>query len=574
MDRRWIHGALFTPDYIAGVSNFMDFVRERFGEEAAILCPCSRCLNQKSMSQDDVRRHILVNGMSSTYTRWSHHGEANDVHVLEEPVEHLFAHNNHSEHEQNAAHGVEDILRDLKGTEVPSNDVAVEDENPSSNHESIFKSLMEEAKQQLYPGCTQFTRFSFVVKMLHWKSYYRISNSAFTSFLKILCSAFPESNCLPKSYDEAKKMLRQLGLGYVSIHVCPNNCVLFRKAYAELDACPVCKASRWKDPVKKEIPEKVLRHFPLVPRLQRIFANKKTAQEAKWHGSQRKSKDKEMSHPADGEAWKEFDKSWPEFAKDERNLRLGLATDGFNPFGNMRSSYSMWPIFVIPYNFPPWACMEESNFMMALLIPGPRSPGKHFDVFLEPLVEDLLTLWSGVDTVDALTGKSFKLKAAVLWCIHDYPALSTLSGRTTRGFFACLHCDKNPLSYSIRSKLCYIGHCRFLPKRHRLRTNNEYSSLHESKGMPGTFTTEELLQALEKVKDVRPGEKRRRHEHVPIWGRKVRLWDLPYWPSLKLRHNLDVMHIEKIFVTTSLVPFLTYLESQKTTLRQGLILLI
>jgi hypothetical protein len=324
--------------------------------------------------------------------------------------------------------------------------------------------------------------------------------------------------------------------------------VLFRKAYAELDTCPVCEASRWKDLVKKKIPEKVLRHFPLVPRLQRIFANKKTTQEAKWHGSQRKSKEKEMSHPADGEAWKDFDKSWPEFSKDERNLRLGLATDGFNPFGNMSSSYSMWPVFVIPYNFPPWVCMEASNFMMALLIPGPKSAGKHFDVFLEPLVEYLLALWSGVDTFDALTGKSFKLKAAVLWCIHDYPALSTLSGRTTKGYFACLHCDKNPLSYSIRSKLCYIGHCRFLPKRHRLRTNNEYSSLHESKEMPGTFTTEELLQELEKVKDVRPGQKRKRDEHAPIWGRKVRLWELPYWPSLKLRHNLDVMHIEKKYL--------------------------
>jgi hypothetical protein len=56
----------------------------------------------------------------------------------------------------------------------------------------------------------------------------------------------------------------------------------------------------------------------------------------------------------------------------------------------------MWPVFVAPYNLPPLACMEESNFMMALLIPGPASPGKDFDVFLEPLVEDLLDLWAGV----------------------------------------------------------------------------------------------------------------------------------------------------------------------------------
>jgi hypothetical protein len=76
--------------------------------------------------------------------------------------------------------------------------------------------------------------------------------------------------------------------------------------------------------------------------------------------------------------------------------------------------------------------------MMALLIPGPKSPGKDFDIFLEPLIEDLLDLWKGVPAYDANTHKTFRLRAAVLWCIHDYPALSTLSGCTTKGYFALL----------------------------------------------------------------------------------------------------------------------------------------
>jgi hypothetical protein len=65
--------------------------------------------------------------------------------------------------------------------------------------------------------------------------------------------------------------------------------------------------------------------------------------------------------------------------KDEKMQKMlgtleGLATDGFNPFGNMNNSYSMWPVFVVSYNMPPWVCMEESNFMMALLISRPSSP--------------------------------------------------------------------------------------------------------------------------------------------------------------------------------------------------------
>jgi hypothetical protein len=185
--------------------------------------------------------------------------------------------------------------------------------------------------------------------------------------------------------------------------------------------------------------------------------------------------------------------------------------------------------------------------MMALLIPGPTCPGKDFDVFLEPLIEDLLELWKGVRTYYARTRKPFKLRAAVLWCIHDYPALSTLSGCTTKGYYACIHCDKHPLSYHLRSKIGYFGHFCFLPKEHRLRRNNEFARLFESNEAPEKFSTDELLAELERVKDVRPGKKqecgKRKHsnferKHVRIWSCKVGLWKLPYWPKLKLRHNL------------------------------------
>ena len=56
----------------------------------------------------------------------------------------------------------------------------------------MFGDILEEMKQELYPGAT-YTRFSFVVKLLHIKSFYRISNVGFTTILKLLKSAFP--NC-------------------------------------------------------------------------------------------------------------------------------------------------------------------------------------------------------------------------------------------------------------------------------------------------------------------------------------------------------------------------------------------
>ena len=120
------------------------------------------------------------------------------------------------------------------------------------------------------------------------------------------------------------------------------------------------------------------------------------------------------------------------------------------------------------------------------------------------------------------------------------------------------HCDKNPLSYALRNKIAYIGHYHFLPRGYRLRRNNEYSGLHGTNDPPGKFTKEELLEELEKVRHVKPGikqkESRKRKRSaldsdktasVKIWSRRVCLWDLEYWKNLKVRHNLDVMHIEK-----------------------------
>ena len=50
-----------------------------------------------------------------------------------------------------------------------------------------------------------------------------------------------------------------------------------------------------------------------------------------WHALRNKN-ESILRHPRDSEAWKNFDLMNPQFSLDARNVRLGLATDGFNPF--------------------------------------------------------------------------------------------------------------------------------------------------------------------------------------------------------------------------------------------------
>jgi hypothetical protein len=67
-----------------------------------------------------------------------------------------------------------------------------------------------------------------------------------------------------------------------------------------------------------------------------------------------KSKDFVLRIPVDGFSFKKIAKIWPHFKYEPRNLSLSLAADGFNPFGKLISTYSVWYVFVINNSIPPW----------------------------------------------------------------------------------------------------------------------------------------------------------------------------------------------------------------------------
>nr|GEZ85566.1 hypothetical protein [Tanacetum cinerariifolium] len=176
---------------------------------------------------------------------------------------------------------------------------------------------------------------------------------------------------LQPSYYAIKKTFKTIGLGYESIRACVNDCFLFQgDANKDVHFCSVCNTSRWKDsntPGKK-VPKKVLCYFLIIPRLQRLYKSSHTAKEITWHATGKCTE--------------------PEL----RYVRLGLAADGFNPFGNLSQSYSMWPVILTTYNLPLWLCMKKSSFMLTLLIPGLKSSRKDIDVYLRPLIDDLKDL--------------------------------------------------------------------------------------------------------------------------------------------------------------------------------------
>ncbi|XP_058784764.1 uncharacterized protein LOC131659614 [Vicia villosa] len=367
----------------------------------------------------------------------------------------------------------------------------------------------------------------------------------------------PDLN-ISESFYKTKAMISGLGLDYKKIDACPNDCMLFWKEHEKDISCTICEASRWKQNAATEgceseqpkndcrVPAKVLRHFPLIPRLQRLFMCSKTAESMRWHEEER-SKDGKLRHPADGKAWNDFDELHPDFSSESRNVRLGLTSDGFNPFRTMSLSHSTWPVLMMVYNTPPWLSMKPEYTMLSLLIPGPKSPGNDIDVYLQPLIEELKELWeSGIETYDSSMNQTFQMRAALLWTISDYPAYAMLSGWSTKGKLACACCKSNTNSLYLKHshKMCYMDHRTFLPRTHSWRDDvKSFNGEEEHRTAPSMLNGAEILELLKDFNN-EFGKKNKKKVDGP-WKKRSIFFELPYWAQNTLRHNLDVMHIEK-----------------------------
>ena len=226
------------------------------------------------------------------------------------------------------------------------------------NPEAVaFFDLLDQEKEALYEGCNNISSLQATATLLNIKSTQNISGVGFDDMCGRFKDWLPADNKLPPSFDASKKKLKRLGLKFEKIHACHNECMLFYKESSNLHECTKCGESRYVQNVSgstsRRVPRKVLHYLPIIPRLQRLFMSRKTVEYMSWWkfnpapmGS--------MTHPSHGQAWKHVDDTYPEFAADPRNVRLGLCADGFSPFGYSSKTYSIWPIILTVYNLPPW----------------------------------------------------------------------------------------------------------------------------------------------------------------------------------------------------------------------------
>ncbi|MED6225685.1 hypothetical protein PIB30_117481 [Stylosanthes scabra] len=251
-----------------------------------------------------------------------------------------------------------------------------------------------------------------------------------------------------------------------------------------------------------------------------------------------------MRHPRDSEAWETFDSLHDWFVKDPRNVRLGLGSDGFNPFGAMRTNYSVWPVVLIPYNRLPWECMKPTSLILSMIIPGAKMPGNNIDVYLQPLIEELKELWHDrVQTLNRFKNEMFTLRAALMWTISDFSGLGTLIGWDVHSKCACPTCNFNTDSCRLKhgGKWCFMGGHRFSERGHKFRLSRaKFNGKVELRDPPTILTWSEILEQLgginvsfgkelQSSKGKRPrGKNVEEDDESGMWRKKCIFFDLPY----------------------------------------------
>ncbi|KAG8381923.1 hypothetical protein BUALT_Bualt05G0023200 [Buddleja alternifolia] len=143
------------------------------------------------------------------------------------------------------------------------------------------------------------------------------------------------------------------------------------------------------------------------------------------------------------------------------------------------------------------------------------------------------------------------LPNAILWTINDLPAYGIISGWSTKGYLACPVCNQKTCSFRLKNgkKISYMDHRRFLKPHHKWRSlKSAFDGQKENRDKPVPLTGDDVLEQLSYVRPVSFGKtqpKKRKRDSELNWKKCSIFFRLSYWRTLKLRHNLDVMHIEK-----------------------------
>ncbi|KAG9126384.1 hypothetical protein FRC07_003631 [Ceratobasidium sp. 392] len=264
---------------------------------------------------------------------------------------------------------------------------------------------------------------------------YKVTLDATGCAFETLPYAFPgRLDGFPRESEYTTRILQLTGMKGTRIDCCINSCVAYTGPYKKRLECPRCGAFRYKRDKRSRTGVRSRRHFlyiPLIPRLINMYRDPTTARLLGFR-AQRRPRPGALSDIFDGQHYAELLKRRVRvrgkpldhhYFSSPTDVALGLSTDGVGPF--KKRTKTCWPLVVFNYNLDPAIRHRLENLLCIGVIPGPNSP-QELDTFLEPFIDELEELARGVAAFDGEHMRPFCLRAHLLACFGDMPAVAKM----------------------------------------------------------------------------------------------------------------------------------------------------
>ncbi|KAG8364710.1 hypothetical protein BUALT_Bualt18G0026900 [Buddleja alternifolia] len=262
MDRSWMQLNRSDPSFGEGVEEFIRFAYSRKAPHEKIPCPCYDCNNFCDQTQEVVRYHLSINGIKRSYIRWVYHGEAYEDDLTNEGNIEENVESDDSDDDCNVDE-IREMLNDISNAYLGQN---LDIEETVTTLGAPFP-------------LGRADTFLKLLKDSEDKLYKGCEPYSKLSFLIKMLHIKTISGWTNKSFDMLLELLKD-AFGGVDVDI---------------------------------------------PKLQRLFVNKDLAQNMRWHKEDRVQEKNAVRHPANSEAWRDFDEKYPLFADDPRNVRkLGV----------------------------------------------------------------------------------------------------------------------------------------------------------------------------------------------------------------------------------------------------------
>jgi Transposase family tnp2 len=256
---------------------------------------------------------------------------------------------------------------------------------------------------------------------------YKVQTHTTDASFEKLPYAFPSDPPLPKIDALRSRVAFLAGFKPQVYDCCPKSCCCYVGPHQDLLQCPYCGEARLRPDGK---PRNRFTYIPLIPRLIAFAGNRSVATDMQYRGRTHKHTPGVSTDTFDGTNYRSLREQnvvlhtevyEHKYFEDQRDVALGLSTDGFSPF--KRRKKTAWPLIIFNYNLPPEIRFHLENILALGIIPGKPIDA---DSYLWPLVQELFRLAIGVRAFDILTSSLFPLRAFLITVFGDIPALAMI----------------------------------------------------------------------------------------------------------------------------------------------------